>query len=236
MASPTVRSILRRAPLAGTLARIVIAGRRRSRDRHAIAQYLQSTPRPKLHLGCGGNLLAGWLNTDESPADGRIVRLDVTRPFPFADGSFDYVFSEHLIEHVTYKDGIAMLRECRRVLRPGGAIRISTPDLAFLVSLYQENKTGLQRDYVSWAWSAFVRDGPCNDAMVINNFVRDWGHRFIYDEKTLRHALRETGFADVRRAQLNESADPELRDLENERRMPEGFLRLESFTLEAVRA
>jgi hypothetical protein len=71
--------------------------------------------------------------------------------------------------------------------------------------------------------------------MVINNFVRNWGHLFIYDEKTLRHSLETAGFAEVESFRLNESNDPNLRNLENEKRMPEGFLQFESFTLEAVK-
>jgi len=70
---------------------------------------------------------------------------------------------------------------------------------------------------------------------VINNYVRDWGHQFIYDDRTLRFALEGAGFAQLERRLLNDSSDPTLRGLENTERMPEGFLQLESLTLEAVK-
>ena len=70
---------------------------------------------------------------------------------------------------------------------------------------------------------------------VINNFVRDWGHLFIYDEKILRFSLEQAGFSNVIRCELNTSADEGLRDLEFEPRLPPGFLRLETMTLEATR-
>src|SRR5215216_3456181 len=94
-------------------------------------------PSRKLHLGCGKHSLAGWLNTDmnECPASS-IIKLDATKPFPFEPGSFAYVFSEHMIEHIPFKDGTSMLKECFRVLQPGGKIRIATPDFRFLVNLY----------------------------------------------------------------------------------------------------
>jgi predicted SAM-dependent methyltransferase len=57
---------------------------------------------------------------------------------------FDYVFSEHMIEHVSYAEGLLMLRECLRVLKPGGRIRIATPSLEVLLDLYKPSKTPIQ--------------------------------------------------------------------------------------------
>jgi hypothetical protein len=65
--------------------------------------------------------------------------------------------------------------------------------------------------------------------------VRDWGHTFIYDEKILRFSLEKAGFKEITKFELNESEDEILRNLENERRLPEGFLSLESFTLEGIK-
>jgi predicted SAM-dependent methyltransferase len=62
-----------------------------------------------------------------------IVVLPLSSPTPFASDTFDFIFSEHMIEHVSHDDGAKMLAECHRVLKPGGHIRITTPDLAFLV-------------------------------------------------------------------------------------------------------
>lgn len=198
-------------------------------------EYLANNNPRKLHLGCGNNILSHWLNSDFSPENKNIFHLDATRPFPFPDQSFNYVFSEHMIEHITYQDGLAMLKECYRILCKNGKIRISTPDLKFLVELYSEPKTDLQLRYIKWASASFTPDGVSSDTIVINNFVRNWGHLFIYDEKTLRYALNESGFVDVVRLNINESNDLNLTNLENEKRMPEGFLQLESMTLEARR-
>jgi predicted SAM-dependent methyltransferase len=53
----------------------------------------------------------------------------------FEDNTFDYIFSEHMIEHVDHDGAVAMLRECYRVLKPGGTICMATPDLAVIVGL-----------------------------------------------------------------------------------------------------
>jgi predicted SAM-dependent methyltransferase len=181
----------------------------------------------KLHLGCGGNLLPGWFNTDLLPNSSNVAALDVTKPFPFPSGSVEEIFSEHMIEHIDYTDAIGMLKECYRVLQPGGKIRVSTPNLAFLVELY-EPKTELQKRYIEWSSETFIRWAPKpSSAFVINNFVRDWGHKFIFDDSTLREALATAGFVEIKSRPLG--------PLENESRMPDGFLQLETLTLEAIK-
>src|SRR5437867_9832604 len=93
----------------------------------AIRSYLSSHAVRKLQLGAGTNPLAGWLNTDGYPASFRVLSVDAREPLPFSDETFDYVFSEHHIEHMTFHEGRRMLRECFRVLKPGGRIRVATP-------------------------------------------------------------------------------------------------------------
>ena len=100
----------------------------------------------KLHLGCGRNILDGWINTDYNTAKfSGSDYLDVTKKFPYDNNSVDYIFSEHMIEHISYQDGKFMLEESFRVLKSSGKIRISTPDLKFLIKLYNEDKTELQK-------------------------------------------------------------------------------------------
>src|SRR5207245_635222 len=129
-------------------------------DESLAALYLAKSEAPKLHLGCGDNVLAGWLNTDYLPNSREIMHLDATRPFPFKDETFDYVFSEHMIEHVPHRDGLNMLAECRRVLKSSGKLRISTPNLAFLLDLARTDKSDLQRAYIKWASRTFIAGAP----------------------------------------------------------------------------
>lgn len=205
-------------------------------DKAIIATYLGGHAIRKLHVGCGDHILPGWLNADLFPRSASVLHLDSTEPFPFDDGAFDYIFSEHMIEHIPYTQGLEMLRECHRVLRTNGSIRISTPSLAFLIDLYRANKSDLQADYIRWATDQFVRSAPgSHPTFVINNFVRDWGHQFIYDEEILSASLKKAGFTSVARCELNKSGEEVLRNLENEQRMPPGFLRLETMTLEATK-
>lgn len=205
-------------------------------DKVIIESYFAKHEIRKLHIGCGENTHSGWLNSDFFPYSDNILHLDATDTFPFENDMFEYVFSEHMIEHVSYSNGLVMLSECHRILKNNGKIRISTPDLQFLIDLYRDSKSELQMEYIKWATDNFIKNAPYyDDTFVINNFVRDWGHLFIYDEKTLRSSLEKAGFTKIIRYDLNESRDEALRNLENEKRMPKGFLGLESFTLEGTK-
>jgi SAM-dependent methyltransferase len=67
---------------------------------------------------------------------------DAREPFPFEDEVFQWIISEHFIEHITPNQAVRWLKECRRMLKPGGIIRISTPDLRIYVKGYlQRRKT-----------------------------------------------------------------------------------------------
>lgn len=217
-------------------------GKRISRglDQSLIEDYLARHDVSKLHVGAGANLLRGWLNTDYYPGRSDTLHLDAVKRFPFENDTFDYVFSEHMIEHVDYHQGLSMLSECFRVLKPGGRIRISTPDFQFLIDLYTESHSPVQERFLDWmgGWMNERKAGSVPDAnpiFVINNFVRDWGHQFIYDEAALRCSLEKVGFADITRHRIMESDEEALRNLENEKRCPDGILQLETMTLEATK-
>jgi predicted SAM-dependent methyltransferase len=211
---------------------------RHSRRSKRIQAYLRTHAVPKLQLGAGGNVHPGWLNTDivDYKREHEIVYLDARKPFPFPDSSFDFVFSEHMIEHLRYPEGSHCLRECHRVLRPDGRIRLATPSLNRLARLYGDDLTDLQRRYIRWSTDSFVEhaDGY-QPGFVLNNFFRSWGHEFIYDEQTLRQLLEAVGFADIEECPIGESKEPELAGLE--RHLPDEaeFNEYETLVVEARR-
>jgi predicted SAM-dependent methyltransferase len=141
-----------------------------------------------------------------------------------------------MIEHMRYQDAVNMLEECYRILKRPGKIRISTPDLAFLVQLYRTDKSPLEQEYIAWANRSFVKDAPDdNEVFVINNFMRDWGHTFIYDENTLTAAMAGAGFTNISKCHLRYSKDDAMCNLENLERIPVKFLELETITLEGTK-
>lgn len=103
----------------------------RSAKRAQLARCLRSKPRPyRLHLGCGKVRLKGWVNLDAERVPGVVdVAVDLRWGVPLADGSCGLVFCEHFLEHLGPEDGVRFLRECRRLLVPGGVLRVAMPSL-----------------------------------------------------------------------------------------------------------
>lgn len=203
------------------------------RNQRLTAQYLATHARPRLHIGCGDNELRGWLNTELCPRDGQIF-LDATRRFPFAGGVFSFIYSEHMIEHIAVPDAEAMLGECFRVLTPDGVLRLVTPNLAFLLRLLEPQPTAEVSAYIRYGISAHrVPPAVADGVGLFNTYMREWGHQFIHTEQSLRTLLERAGFGEVRSCPLSESSYPELTGIAKSDRMPDGFLAMESFVLEA---
>jgi predicted SAM-dependent methyltransferase len=163
--------------------------------------------RRRVHLGAGDHRLRGWINVDvvRGAAD---VLADLTAPLPFRDGSIDLLHSEDLLEHLDYESGKRLLAECHRVLRPGGVLRVLTPDLRALVE-----RVYLQREttHLAWCDEQLSARGPSE---ALNMHLRMNGeHRFVYDEEHLSQTLRAIGFR-VRRVRYNWSPVRELRYLD----------------------
>lgn len=207
----------------------------RKRDRD-IQAYLKDNSVKKLQIGCQDHPMPGWLNADIDPIHEEVVLMDATQPFPLPSDTFDIVFSEHMIEHIGFQEGLFMVKECYRVMKKGAVIRISTPNLKFLIDLYQEPKTQVQLDYIQFNKRYFKDNRPMTDAIVINNFFRDWGHRFIHDFNTLTYILKQAGFKDIKQCEVYKSEHKELQNLEKHAlELGEEFNLLESFVVEAIK-
>ena len=134
----------------------------------------------------------------------------------------DYIFHEHLIEHLDYQQGQFMLKECFRILKPGGRMRIATPNLEVFVRLFgnelNEEQHLFLAEYVrfnSEVWSSDLKYVQNNKAVfTLNHALRAWGHQFMYDYRTLADAARAAGFINISREEPQKSMDVNLSQLE----------------------
>ena len=180
-----------------------------------IERYLESHECRKLQLGAGSNELDGWLNTDMCPKTDSIACLDVRQHLPFDDDEFDYVFSEHMLYQFDWQEGLSILSEYRRVLKPGGTVRVAEADLEVMIGLYTHRHDAQNQRFVEWACDRFP--GVCKPmpSFVINNQFRAWCTQFLYDGELMALALQEAGFSNIKRCSIGESEDENLRGIES---------------------
>ena len=89
-----------------------------------------------LNVGCGGKFHTDWVNIDVVSQSPHVIQHDITKGLPFKDNTFEVVYHSQVLEHFHKKEGTEFIRECFRVLKPGGIIRIVVPDLENIIREY----------------------------------------------------------------------------------------------------
>jgi SAM-dependent methyltransferase len=178
-------------------------------------------PVMRLQIGCGKFPRPGWINTDNKVRPGVDCVADLRGDLPFADGTFDYAAAIHVLPHVPLAGLAPALARVRRVLKPGGVLRLALPDLERAIAAFQ------RRDAAYFAipdaeWKSL---GAKLVAQIVwHNDIRT---PFTFD--LAAEALENAGYAAVARCAFREthSRHPEIVELDNRER--------ESFFVEATR-
>ena len=211
-----------------------------------------------LNLACGTQTDPQWNNLDFSPyallcrrpllvkllrisgflsdqryarlqeLDPTLIRWNLARGIPFEDETADVVYHSHFLEHLERDSALVFLRECHRVLKPGGIIRVVVPDLHLLISAYCAAFADLesgkvltekaQECAVYCLFDQMVR-GKVSGAEEQKPWVRriehlirgnaetcGENHRWMYDQYSLGRVLLRTGFTDVQQHRANTSS------------------------------
>ena len=95
-----------------------------------------------VNLGCGSRCHPAWINIDIAPCGPGVIAHDLNRGIPLPDSSCDVVYHSHLVEHLRPEDAQRFMKECYRVLKAGGILRVATPDLERICRLYLEKLEG----------------------------------------------------------------------------------------------
>jgi predicted SAM-dependent methyltransferase len=158
------------------------------RERVRAHRFGQKSTSLRLHVGSGKSPKAGWVNIDVlgHPVD---LAWNIQRGLPFRTETIRAVFHEHVLEHFTKTDGLRLLRECHRVLEPGGILRVGVPDLHAFIQSYVAQGTGLLAD-------TFPRETP---TAAFNKLVYEHGHKAMYDADSLCDLFHVAGFSSARR-------------------------------------
>lgn len=148
-----------------------------------------------------------WVVTDiEGRAD---IAFDLTERFPFSDGCADIIYSSHVLEHFSYpKQTMHVLRECHRILRPGGIFSVSVPDARFYASYYLNPEHVTPPEYGGWDVGL-----KFNHPIDVLNFIAYLGgdHRHLFDRDNLIEVLEDAGYREVKVRDYEPNLDPEWR-------------------------
>ena len=160
----------------------------------------------KLHLGCGYHRLDGWMNIDLFETPMTDVLWNIMNPLPIEDNACRFIFHEHVLEHFNVNQGLFLLKECYRLLEPGGVLRVAMPGLN---QILENCATGQWKD-ISGGHMPETR----TRAEYINVCFRNWGHQWIYDQEELSLKLNLAGFTTIYPEKWGESQYTELAGIE----------------------
>jgi SAM-dependent methyltransferase len=189
----------------------------------------------KLNLGCGEKVVEGWINVDSALGarfarlplfkninkklmffkydwDAHILIRDLRKAFPWESRSVGVIYSSHLLEHLTRKEGLKFLKESHRVLKYNGIIRIVVPDLAYYVAQY--TKKEIPADLFIERLGVLYDESGSSIKQRLSKFLQS-PHKCMYDAPALLSALAKAGFnASGKKAFESDISDIEAVELE----------------------
>ena len=89
-----------------------------------------------LNIGCGNKFHKDWFNIDLKGDGQHVIQHDLLTGIPFADNMFSVIYHSQLLEHISKKQAVILTKECHRVLKPGGVLRVVVPDLEDIACEY----------------------------------------------------------------------------------------------------
>lgn len=197
----------------------------------------------KLNLGSGPAGIAGWLNYDSGilpmlskfPTLRNVIcslgllpksydcswpeiqLVDIRNPFPLEDNSVDFIYCSQVLEHFERYEAKNVLTESLRVLKPGGTIRISIPDISKMFEVYldlQKIDPANAARQVNITWWGYEKDLPPGSifAKLSRLFIRD--HQWHYDLTSIKELLKQSGFKKISVCTFGKGKTPDLKKLE----------------------
>jgi len=166
----------------------------------------------RLNWGCGTHPDAGWINSDIKEAPGIQLVCDILEGLPLEDDSIDYAVSIHALPEIPYGQLVPVLTELRRVLKPGGVLRLALPDLERGVKAYLEN----DREY----FLIPDEDAATIGGKLVTQMVWYGWSRSLFTPDFAEELLRKAGFGETAKCSFKETKSrfPEIVQLDSRER------------------
>jgi hypothetical protein len=162
----------------------------------------------RLHWGCDDITPDNWINSDIQEGPGIDISCDILDGLPLDSNSIDYISSQHTLTCLEIYDVKGALRELHRVLKLGGVLRLSLPDLDRAIAAYQRGEW----NYFWYGWSWDTISGN-----FITTILAHSCNRSLFTYEFAEELLCKAGFNDVRRVAYRQTASsyPEIIELDN---------------------
>jgi SAM-dependent methyltransferase len=155
--------------------------------------------------------MEGWINVDIA-GRGVDFPVDISRPLRLPGSFFDALYGSEVIEHIDLGQARGFLTEARRILKPGGVIRLTTPDVTEICRIYLGMNPTVAVDDFRAGWL----DGEYSSEIWLNSLFNGYGHKHVYSFESLARELGRAGFTQIHRCapQQTHSQAPQLANLE----------------------
>jgi predicted SAM-dependent methyltransferase len=172
---------------------------------------MQQPPR-RLNWGCGPSPAPGWINSDLREAPGVEIVRDIRDGLPLPTDSIAYAASMHALNDLPFLDVVPALEELRRVLQPGGFLRLGLPDLDRAIAAYQRNDPAYF--YVP------DEDARTLSGKLIVQITWYGSNRTTFTHEFAEELLRRAGFREVHHCSFGQTGSPypEIVELDNRER------------------
>jgi len=187
----------------------------------------------KINIGCGWECRDGWINADNTSkwqaSNYPITKMDATDKWPYDDNTFEYVLSEHMIEHIPEAKGLFMLKEAFRTLKIGGIIRITCPNRTFAESLPGNDGHPFVNAYSRKIFNRPPQQG--DGTKISNRTLKEQGHVWVPTAEQLIAQLVKAGFSNVKQVEYGVSEHEVLNGIE----VNDGVRNWESICAEGIK-
>jgi predicted SAM-dependent methyltransferase len=173
---------------------------------------MKETEIKRLNWGCGSWTPEGWINSDIKDGPGIDVVCNILNGLPLESGSIDYAVSIHALPEMTFPTLVPVLSELRRVLKPGGVLRLALPDLDKGIAAYQRR----DREY----FLVPDEDAESIGAKFVVQMLWYGYSKLLFTRDFIEEMLRKAGFSRVTHCAFKETVAPwqEIVDLDNRER------------------
>jgi predicted SAM-dependent methyltransferase len=175
----------------------------------------------RLNWGCGEWTTIGWINSDIKANPGVDLVADIRDGLPLESDSIDYAVSVHSLPEIPFTEIVPTLAELRRVLKPGGVLRLALPDLDKGIDAYHRKDSAY--------FKVPDQDAKSVGAKFVTQMVWYGYSRSLFTHEFIEEQLEKAGFSRVDHCSFQQTASPypEIVTLDNRER--------ESLFVEAVK-